>query len=96
MSIRQPWTKTLGTAPSRRSCEEAQPDPQVVCVEVESQSTNDTNERPQVLRYHPTSTVKDFEVEESSTNGQVDGISHERTSSKVKTSHVGDLNRQSG
>jgi len=64
-----------------------------------SPTTNDTNECLQVLgdvvvlRNHPTSTIKENEVEDSATNGQVDGISHERTSGKVKTGRVGELRR---
>jgi len=56
-----------------------------------SPTTNDTNECPQVLvdvvvlRNHPTSTINDNEAEDSATNGQVDGTSHEGTSGKVKT-----------
>src|SRR5258706_14669236 len=75
-------------------------EPQVVCVEVSSESTNDANERLQVLvdivvlGYHSSSTVKDCKVEDSATNGKVDGKSHEGTSRKVKTGHVGELRGQ--
>src|SRR5258706_16234807 len=75
-------------------------EPQVVCVKVSSESTNDANERLQVLvdivvlGYHSTSTVKDCKVEDRATNGKVDGKSHKGTSRKVKTSHVGELRGQ--
>src|SRR5258706_3485307 len=75
-------------------------EPQVVCVEVSSESTNDANECLQVLvdivvlGYHSSSTVKDGKVKDSATNGKVDGKSHKGTSREVKTGHVGELRGQ--
>src|SRR5258706_12462404 len=75
-------------------------EPQVLCVQVSSESTNDANEHLQVLDnivvlgYHSSSTVKDCKVEDSATNGKVDGKSHKGTSRKVKTGHVGELRGQ--
>ena len=91
----------LPPAAKRVKVRESHSQAQVICIKVSSQSTNDTNEQLQVLidvvvlGCHPTSMVKDREVGHSFTNAQVDRISHERMSGKVKASHVGKLDHQS-
>jgi hypothetical protein len=92
MSTRQP---TLGTSSSHRECEGERQCGQAPSrmhrglVRVDAQIPDDAV----VLGYHSTSTIEDCKVEGRATSCQVDGISHEWTSSEVKTSPAANLVR---